>query len=139
MMTWQAVPFEILKGQYISKVIGLHPGSDEVRIVLEDEREFRMRHDQSCCERVEVVDVAGSAANEIHGLVALAEEVSSNEPQPGQEPPTEFESYTWTFYKLVTNKGEATIRWLGTSNGYYSESVDFEELVSHGDGNGTSY
>lgn len=83
---------------------------------------FKFEHFQDCCESVRIEDVCGDL-NDLVGLPLLtAEEVVSH---MGEEPHAGYdESWTWTFYKFATTKGSVTVRWLGESNGYYSERVD---------------
>ena len=87
-------------------------------------RKFRFDHEQDCCESVLVEDVIGNLDNLVGSPITMSEEVSSeNEPAPD-----DVESHTWTFYKFATVKGYVTVRWLGQSNGCYSECVDFYEV-----------
>ena len=95
-------------------------GEDEVRFESTCGRVFRLYHSQDCCESVDIEDVCGDVEDLIGSPILMAEEATS--------PDGDSESGTWTFYKLATVKGYVTIRWLGRSNGYYSESVYFEEV-----------
>lgn len=100
-------------------------GDEELLFVADDGRRWRFYHSQGCCEHVQLEEVVGDLDDLIGAPLLQAEEVSSD----GAPEPLEGGSYTWTFYTFRTIKGSVTVRWLGTSNGYYSEGVDFEEVT----------
>lgn len=124
----EVVAFEDLKGTVLRDVRKLD-GIDGPTIViqLEDGRSFKLYHSQDCCECVSITDIAGDLSDLV-GPVLLAEE-SSREAGPGECS----ESGTWTFYRIGTIKGSVAITWLGTSNGYYSERVYFEQTMPKGE------
>jgi hypothetical protein len=83
---------------------------------------YAMHHAQDCCECVSIEDIVGSLDDLIGSPLTMAEVVSeSKQDDDGSE--------TWTFYKFATVKGYVTVRWYGSSNGFYSEGVDFDEVV----------
>ena len=117
----QDVPFAVLKGKYLDRI---EASDDEITFFMKDGSEYQMYHYQDCCENVRIEEVVGTPLNEFHGLIVEAEEISNAD---GPEPEYA-DSYTWTFYKLGDINGNfCTIRWLGESNGYYGEGVDFAQ------------
>lgn len=85
---------------------------------------YRFYHEQDCCEDVFIEDIEGNLEDLQGAPLLVAEEASSSDVE-GSEC---YDSCTWTFYRFRTVKGSVTIRWVGESNGYYSESVDFEKV-----------
>jgi hypothetical protein len=114
------LPFETLVGKTLEKC---YERRNEIVFVVNEQESYKLFHDQDCCESVYVESIDGDLQDLVGTPILLAEEVSSKN-DPG--PLGEYEdSYTWTFYKLATVKGHVTIRFYGSSNGYYSERVDF--------------
>ena len=115
--------FEDLLGHTCTSVVNIN--DDEIQFHLTDGRAFKLYHYQDCCEVVYVDDICGDLNDLVGSPLTMAEKPSSQDgfeiPKPGYEG----DSVTWTFYKLATIKGYVDIRWNGSSNGYYSESVDF--------------
>jgi hypothetical protein len=68
-------------------------GDDDLIIKTECGNTFRFYHYQDCCEHVYLQNIIGD------------------------------DSFTWTFFRLASEKGVVVFRFLGTSNGYYSEGI----------------
>lgn len=113
-----------LLGKTLKKVVVEYSVAfgDEIAFYTEDDKGYVMFHIQDCCEDVHIESIVGSVDDLVGSPILLAEEVTN------QEVKDVLESSTWTFYKLATIKGYVDIRWVGTSNGYYSERVDFKEF-----------
>lgn len=118
--------FSELTGKTLTAVEVNKETDDLIKFATSDGRLYVMFHSQDCCESVGIHEIVGDLEDLIGTPLLSAEEVSNSGEEANK--PDEFaESWTWTFYKLSTIKGSVTISWLGTSNGYYSERVDFNE------------
>ena len=97
-------------------------GGYEMTFETANGERFMFAHSQDCCESVDINDIVGDLQDLCGSPLLLAEEVQGETPVDFEE--EYHESVTWTFYKFATRKGYVDVRWLGESNGYYSESVD---------------
>lgn len=108
----------------INEIIGLTPSyirqtDEEIVMQFTNGASCKWYHSQDCCESVTVNDVVGDFGDLLHHPILVAEErVCENEN-------ADYEHETWTFYAFRSMGGSVDVRWLGSSNGYYSESVDF--------------
>lgn len=103
-------------------------GGDEIIFETTDGEIYKLCHLQDCCESVSVEDICGELSDLVDSPITQAEENSSNEDPPGVKKEYQDESFTWTFYRIATAKGQVVIRWYGSSNGYYSEDVSFVKV-----------
>ena len=97
-------------------------GDGEMLFETAQGERFMFAHQQDCCESVDINDIVGDLQDLCGSPMLLAEQVQGETPVDFEE--EYHESVTWTFYKFATRKGYVDVRWLGESNGYYSEGVD---------------
>ena len=119
------IGIKILIGKIISHIM-ISEDKKKMLIVVEAEGEYefyKFFHEQDCCEQVYLYDVNGDLGDLIGEVVLQAEE--SGKKLEDNELQYSGDSGTWTFYKLASKNGYVTLRWLGESNGYYSERVEF--------------
>lgn len=101
-------------------------GKESIDFVAVTGERWQMHYEPDCCAECYIEDVCGDLADLVDSPIVLAEE-STNNDSPKKD--CQAISFTWTFYKLATVKGYVTIRWYGTSNGYYSETASFAKVV----------
>lgn len=119
-----------LEGNVITEIETNNNWGDIESIYFECGRDkaFQMYHMQSCCESVYVYKIEGSLEDLVGSVINHASsEVMKDWPcELGDISDRCGESFTVTRYTITNDKGnKVVIWWLGTSNGYYSESVYF--------------
>ncbi len=117
--------FKDLIGKTLKSVV--QDGKESITFKTKN-KTWVMFHEQDCCEGVEIEDICGDLQDLVGSPLIQAEVCTSNENPAGVKYEEYQDSFTWTFYKFATSKGFVTIRWYGSSNGYYSEEVTFKEV-----------
>jgi hypothetical protein len=123
--SYQYCDISELKGKVITSI-----STDDytyIRFNCDDGTSYMMHHVQDCCESVTIEEIIGDL-DDLVGYTVLIAEMRYGDPTESEEENIWGDSATWTFYELATIKGSVTIRWYGTSNGYYSEEVTFERM-----------
>lgn len=118
-------PIEELLGKTLRAVT--RHGDESVDFEAVTGERWRMYYDPDCCATCSIEDIVGDLQDLVGAPIALADEsTNSDEPRASEFPD---ESFTWTFYRFATARGYVTIRWYGSSNGYYSERATFARVT----------
>ena len=102
---------------------------NQIVITTQSGRQFRIYHDQDCCEQVEIVE-SQDGDGQLVTLIGKKIEGVEVELEEDVDPPPFEDCDSWTRTKISfrTNSETVISRWIGTSNGYYSESITINEL-----------
>ena len=107
--------FEQIQGMTITAVV--YKETNESLLIHLNTHVLEMIHHQDCCESVYLADVVGEFEDLI-GYPLI--EVSESTVDTGNSDV----SSTASYYNFKTVKASVQLRWVGESNGYYSETVD---------------
>ena len=119
------IEIEQLVGETLTYV-DTDENNDEIMLTTASGKIIKIFHEQDCCESVHIEDTEGNW----HELIGKVIVEATNESTSEGEPPNEY-SESWTRTTLTFKVDDATVisRWIGESNGYYSESVDIEMVA----------
>ena len=115
-----------MKDMVGKKVLGIYY-DEEIFQILTDDCVYAFYHEQDCCESVWLTQVDGISDKIIGSRIVIAEVVTKTG-EDGVIDTDKYNSVTWTFYKIGTNKGMIDFRWQGKSDGGYSETVNLVKI-----------
>jgi len=122
MSYWRSTDAESdIVGQTIKNII-VNKEDNELLFRMADGSEYKMYHDQDCCESVTIDWPECSDLNELIGKKIVGFKETSDNESSGYRGD---DSSTVTKYRFETDSGIYNIVWFGCSNGYYSESPSF--------------
>lgn len=115
-MYYKYSDIKYLIGKIINKV---EKSDDQVLFYLDDNTILKMFHQQDCCESVYLAETHGDLRDLVGSPIIYADERSEDTSDSDYGDVEE-----WTFYEIRNINASVTLRWVGTSNGYYSTGVD---------------
>ncbi len=99
----------------------------EIMLTTQSGKIVKIFHSQDCCETVSIEDTEGNW----HDLIGKVIVEATHDEVPQGDPPPEYpDSWTRTTLKFRVDDATVISRWIGESNGYYSESVDIESVIN---------
>lgn len=105
------------------------PGKEhEIQITTECGRMFRFYHSVDCCESVQIAKAKDGDGNLLTLIGKTLIDVSHATDSENDPPSEHSDSWTNTTITFRTDSETVISRWIGESNGYYSEDVDLEEI-----------
>jgi hypothetical protein len=103
--------------------------SSEILLTTASGRQFRIVHHDDCCESVHIEGTDGEWSSLIGKVIESASHEEESADGTLDEYGYSYESATKTTITFKVNDATVVSRWFGSSNGYYSESVNVDEIT----------
>ena len=128
-MGYKYIDAESLVGKTVTEAREPRVKDSFIGLKMSDGSHFIILHNQDCCESVELHDSSRPIGDLIGAGPIVSASKDENREWPGDIPqPDYLDSFTITTIILATATVEVRLRFIGTSNGYYGEGVDIEEV-----------
>jgi hypothetical protein len=103
--------------------IDIDEDNNQILLTTKSGKRIMIYHGQDCCENVRIVDTIGNWNNLIGKVIIdTDEEIINSSDKDG------YDSRTETNLTFKVDSDTVISKWIGESNGYYSENVDIQEF-----------